>query len=156
MKKVAIALFIVLCVFFAGRCYYESQRPPELSHMETIEDKVAQTRNKQIALYSGVKVRGSSVKALFNVVETLNEQQVFPINMRYGEVSSDSYDWSTQTTQNLNSGDSIRDSSYYEVVMQDQLPENNVDGYLDTITIRSYTTYTPPTTTTNSTLNSGE
>ena len=86
-------------------------------------------------------------------MDTLNGQQAFPIDIRYGDVLNNSYDWTVSTTQNLNSGDTIRDSAWFEVVMQDQLPENNVDGYLDTITIRAYE---QPVTTTNSTLLSGE
>ena len=157
MKKVTIALFILLCVVFAGRCYYESQKPPELSpmqqHMQNQRTIAAQTTNKQISNYAGVKVRGSVVRALFSLVDALNEQEVFPINVRYDDVLPDSYEWTVQTTQNLNSGDFIRDSAWFEVVIQDQLPEGNVDMYLDTITIRAYE---QPVTTINSTSPSGE
>ena len=157
MKKVTIALFILLCVVFAGRCYYESQKPPELSpmqqHMQNQRTIAAKTTNKQISNYAGIKKRGAEVKNLFSLVDILNEQEVFPINIRYDDVLPDSYEWTVQTTQNLNSGDFIRDSAWFEVVMQDQLPENNVDGYLDTITIRAYQ---QPVTTNNVTSPSGE
>lgn len=155
MKKVTIALFIVLCVVFIGRCYYEAQRPkqPVQHGGAQMGGLVPQTTNKPISNYVGVKKRGSEVKALFSLVDTLNIQEVFPIDIRYGDVLPDSYNWAVQTTQNLNSGDSIRDSAYYEIVMQDQLPENNLDGYLDTITIRAYQ---QPVTTNNVTSLSGE
>ena len=154
MKKITIALFIVLCVVFAGRCYYESQKPKTpVRHYSNIDIATAQAKNKQLSNYAGIKVRGASVKALFSLVDTLNVQEVFPINIRYGDVLPDSYDWAAPTTQNLNSGDTIRDSAWFEVVVQDQLPEGNVDMYLDTITIRAYK---QPETTTNSTSLSGE
>ena len=148
MKKViTFVLFMVLCVIFARRCYYESQRPRGLPDMSSV------VRNKQLSSYSGVKVRGTSVKALFSAVENLNSQQIFPIDIRYGDVLPDSYEWTVQTTQNLNSGDFIRDSAWFEVVMQDQLPKGKVDMYLDTITIRAYQ---QPVTTNNVTSPSGE
>ena len=155
MKKVTIALFIVLCMFFCGRGYYESQRPePPVPNHHSMDVMAAQIMNKQLSNYAGVKVRGTSVKALFSFVDdNLNRQEIFPINIRYGDVLPDSHDWIAPTTQNLNSGDFIRDSAYYEVVMQDQLPEGNPDLYLDTITIRAYK---QPETTTNSTSLSGE
>ena len=155
MKKVTIALFMVLCVVFTGRCYYESQKPPVRQYQyHSMDILAAQTTNKQLSNYAGIKVRGRNVKALFSLVDdTLNRGEIFPISIRYGDVLPDSYDWSAQTTQNLNSGDTIRDSAYYEVVIQDQLPEGNVDMYLDTITIRAYQ---QPVTTNNVTSPSGE
>ena len=133
MKKLTILLVIVMFILYGVR-YYEDANNPRGCTMDVM---AVQTKNKQLSNYAGVKIRGSMVNSLFDLVETLNQQQVFPINIRYGDVLPDSYDWSVSTTQNLNSGDrdSIRDSVWYEVVVQDQL-EN--DGYLDTITIRAY------------------
>ena len=131
MKKLTILLVIVMFILYGVR-YYEEANTPRGSAMNVM---AVQTTNKQLSNYAGVKIRGSMVNSLFDLVETLNKQQVFPINIRYGDVLPNSYNWSVSTTQNLNSGDTIQDSGYYEVVVQDQL-EN--DGYLDTITIRAY------------------
>lgn len=133
MKKLTILLAIVTIIIF-GVCYVqEKSKIPE-------QIIPTGTTNKQLSNYAGIKVRGSNVKALFRLVENLNEQQIYPVNIRYGDVLPNSYDWSVPTTQNLYSGDrdSIRDSAWYEVVMQDQLPEGKIDGYIDTIAIRSY------------------
>ena len=136
MKKLTILLAIVTIIIF-GVCYVqeESKIPEQIPEQHYIPTG---TTKKQLSNYAGTKVRGSQVKALISQVELFNEQQVYPVNIRYGDVLPDSYDWVVSTTRNLNSGDTIRDSAWFEVVMQDQLPENNVDGYLDTITIRPY------------------
>ena len=152
MKKVTIVLFIVLCVCVGVRCYHESQLPPEPFPFEHVLASQVNLNN-QLTIYENQELRGTQVKALFNLVEALNRQESFPINIRYGDVLPDSYNWNAQTTENLNPENIIRDSAYYEVVMQDQLPENNVDGYLDTITIRAYE---QPVTANNITSSSGE
>lgn len=95
----------------------------------------AQTTNKQISNYEDTKVRGSQVKALFDLVDSLNAQQVFPAPIVYGAVGG-THTWSNgSSTTALDSGDSIRESAYYEIVMADLLLG---DGYLDTIEIRAY------------------
>ena len=138
MKKLTIVLVIVTIITF-GVC---SSREETICLEQSITPQVVSQfgTNKQLSNYAGAKVRGSNVKALFSLVDTLNVQEVFPINIRYGDVLPDSYDWVVTTnTEILNSGDFIiRDSAYYEVVIQDQLPEGKTDGYLDTIAIRSY------------------
>ncbi len=103
---------------------------------QTMDVMAAQTTNKQISNYEGVKVRGSNVKALFSLVDTLNTQQVFPLNIRYeASTAAASHTWVATGSDVTSSGDTIRDSAYYEVVMQDQLAN---DGYLDTIMIKAY------------------
>lgn len=102
---------------------------------QTMDVMAAQTTNNQISNYEGVKVRGSNVKALFSLVDTLNVQQVFPVNIRYGAETSGTHTWVATGTSYLDSGENIRESAYYEVVMQDQLAN---DGYLDTIAIKAY------------------
>ena len=138
MKKLTILLAIATIITFCVCSSREEKRVVE----QPVQPQVVQrpSPNKHISNYAGVKRRGSEVKALFSLVDTLNEQQVFPINIRYGDVLLDTYSWVVTTnTEILNSGDFIvRDSAWYEVVMQDQLPEGKTDGYLDTIAIRSY------------------
>lgn len=131
MKKLTILLVIVMFILYGVR-YYEDANNPRGCMMDGI---AMQTKNKQLLNYAGVKKRGSEIKTLFDLVDTLNIQEVFPIAIRYGDVLPDSYDWAVPTTENLDSVDRIRDSAWYEVVVQDQLED---DGYLDTITIRAY------------------
>ena len=97
----------------------------------------AQTTNKQLSNYAGVKVRGSNVKALFSLVDTLNVQEVFPVPIRYSNADpTGGWQATVSGGTNLNgSGDSVRDSAYYEVIILDELAQ---DGYLDTIHIKPY------------------
>lgn len=104
----------------------------------------AQTTNKQLSNYAGTKVRGSNVKALYSLVDTLNIQEVFPVPIRYRGAQDEkgtAIAWkgapSTGEVIEGGSGDStaIRDSAYYEVIIQDELAS---DGYLDTIHIKAY------------------
>ena len=141
MKKITIILFLMWCIVFGVVCYHESQIDyyDACNRGFVILTSDTHAVNKIISKYEGRKIRGSEFKILISLVEILNAQKkYFPIAIRYADVLPGSHDWAAPTTQNLNSGDTIRDSAYYEVVMQDQLPENNVDGYLDTITIRPY------------------
>ena len=96
----------------------------------------AQTTNKQLTNYEDKKVRGSQVKALFDLVDTLNMQEVFPVNIRYGTITK-AYTWASGTNSSpaMDSGDSVRESAYYEIVMQDMVAN---DGYIDTNEIREY------------------
>ena len=100
---------------------------------ETMTAIAAQTTNRQISNYEGAKVRGSNLKALFNNVKTLNVQQVFPVDIEFATSSSSVCKIATGT--DWKSGDAIRDSAYYEIVMQDDKAN---DGYLDTIYVRQY------------------
>ena len=101
---------------------------------ETMTAIAAQTTNRQISNYEGTKVRGSNLKALFANVKTLNVQQVFPVDITFSETNVDSV-CKIATGTAWKSGDPIRDSAYYEIVMQD---DKATDGYLDTIYVRQY------------------
>ena len=150
MKKITILLIIILSVCFVVDSFYDEKEAEELAvqqEMERIKEWEEQQKNEKISStnkllsnYAGVKKRGSLVNSLFDLVETLNEQDVFPIDIRYGDVSPDSHEWNnySKVSPNLNSGDIIRDSAWYEVVIQDQLPKENPDKYWDTIAIRIY------------------
>ena len=138
MKKLTIFLLIMWFIAFGIANYQDAKREEE-----RYREMVLRTTNPRLSIYEGVKVRGSNVKALMSNVETLNAQKVFPIDIRYGDVLPKSYLWHTQETKLINpeERDFIKDSAYFEVVIQDQLPEKKLDGYLDTITIRPYNEY---------------
>lgn len=140
MKKLTILLVIFFAVVFVADSFYELKKPPRRPQGQTMDTIASQTTNRLIANYVGVKISGSKVKALFDLVETLNIQEVFPIAIRYGEVLPNSYEWNeySKSSPNLNSGDAIQDSDWYEVVIQDQLPKEEPDAYYDTIIIRAY------------------
>ena len=112
----------------------------------------AQTTNKQLENYAGVKKRGSEVKSLITLVNTLNTQDVFPVDIVYagdsytGTMSSQTFAWAAAGGTTLTSAGSVpaltavRDSAWYEVQIYDELAS---DGYLDTIHIKAYATTTP-------------
>ena len=134
MKKLTVLLAIVMFILLGIQIFIEARKEPE--PILDIHGS-APNINRWLSKYAGVKVRGAIVKELFITVETYNIQQVFPSMIRYGDVLPDSHEWNeySKVSPNLNSGDIIRDSAFYEVVVQDQLED---DGYLDTIIIRAY------------------
>lgn len=102
----------------------------------------AQTTNKQLSNYAGTKVRGSNVKALYSLVDTLNVQEVFPVAINYmgdQDHAGTAISWKAAGGETIEAGSgdttAIRDSAYYEVIIQDELAS---DGYLDTIHIKAY------------------
>ena len=58
------------------------------------------------------------------------------MNIRFGDVIPDSYEWTTIEQKNIISLDEIEYSEYYEVIFQNQI--NPDDYYLDTVAIRAY------------------
>ena len=95
----------------------------------------AQTKNKQLSNYAGDKVRGSSVNALMDLVRTLNIQEVFPVDIKLDTTSTDSNFKAASGAHYTNSGERVRDSAWFEVIIKD---DEASDGYLDTIYIRQY------------------
>ena len=110
---------------------------------QTMDAMAAQTNNKQLSNYAGVKKRGSEVRALMSLVETLNTQEVFPVDITYADDSftgtrTGSITWQAASGDTLNTDaerNAIRDSAWYEVQIYDELAN---DGYLDTIHIKAY------------------
>lgn len=153
MKKLTILLVIVMFGIFGVRCLQEpARRAEEQARLEkeklfaysgprtdrrgTIDAYAWQTTGKNLVNYSGVKRRGSEVKSLFNLVEEYNKKQVYPVPLRYGDIVPNSYEWTATIDELVDSGDSIRDNVWFEIVMQNQLERD--DYFIDTIAIRPY------------------
>ena len=134
MKRVTIILATVMFIVLGVKYITYRNRPIVLDGPFTPTLQA----NQQLTFYSGKKITSANVKALFDRVAFLNAQLVFPINIRYADSLNASYIWTATTKINVTSKDMIVDEGYFEVVMEDQLPQGMYDGYLDTITIRPY------------------
>lgn len=147
-KALIMAGAILISLALVGLGVYIFSMSSDLQDGAASEMQVmaAQTTNKQLTNYAGPKKRGSEVKALINLVNTLNTQQVFPDTIRYGADACLDNLAGTNVTWEAASGDtitaagttaptSIRDSAWYEVQIFDELSN---DGYLDTIHIKKY------------------
>lgn len=134
MKRITIILAIVMFIVLGVKCTIYMNRP--VSPVKPLNPTVQ--ANQQLTIYSGKKVASVDVKALFERVDIFNAQLAFPTNIRYGDSINDSYVWTATTDINITSKDMIADNGYFEVVMEDQLPQGMHDGFLDTITIRPY------------------
>lgn len=77
----------------------------------------AEMANKQISNYEGNKVKGSTVQAFLDKVTILNTQETFPIDIS-GEIP-----------------DEIKTNALYTIDLEDNYPDGNPDGYLDSFTI---------------------
>ena len=151
MKKLTILLVIVMFGIFGVRCLQEpARRAEEQARLE--KEKLFAYRGpgtdlgtmvvfplerigRHLTMYSAVKTRGSTVKSLFSLVEEYNKEQI-PVPLRYGDIVPGSYEWTATIDELIDSGDSIRDNVWFEVVMQNQLESD--DYFIDTIAIRPY------------------
>ena len=136
------AILISLALVGLGVYIFSISSDLQSSAGQQMDVMAAQTTNKQLANYAGTKVRGSNVKALYSLVDTLNVQEVFPVVINY--MGDDDHQgtaivWKGAKGETIEGGSgdttAIRDSAYYEVIIQDELAN---DGYLDTIHIKAY------------------
>ena len=148
------AILISLALVGLGVYIFSISSDLQSNAGQQMDVMAAQTTNKQLSNYAGVKKRGSEVKSMISLVSTLNSQQVFPVNIKYGTPAATVTPFGTTTATNCNwvakgtpkttDGDAapsgIRDSAWYEVQIYDMLA---ADGYLDTIYITAYATETP-------------
>ncbi len=79
-----------------------------------LDDAAAQMTNSTLGQYAGTKVRGSTVKQLFEKCRISNTNSTLPTDITYP------------------SGDKIVDTKYYNV----EITDNNGDGYYDLVTIK--------------------
>lgn len=128
------AILISLALVGLGVYIFSISSDLQSNAGQQMDAMAAQTTNKQLSNYEGEKVRGSNLRALFNNVKTLNVQEVFPVDIEFA-TSNVSNVCKIAKGTDWKSGDSIRDSAYYQIVMQDDKAN---DGYLDTIYVKQY------------------
>lgn len=147
------AILISLALVGLGVYIFSISSDLQSNAGQQMDAMAAQTTNKQISNYAGAKKRGSEVKSLIALVNTLNIQDVFPVDIVYAAPAT-SYTaagsitvtatWTAAGSDKSATGTAaptdIRDSAWYEVQMFDLLAN---DGYLDTISIKAYATETP-------------
>ena len=131
------AILISLALVGLGVYIFSMSKDIQANTTQTMDSLAAQTTNTQLSNYAGKKTKGSNVLSLMSYVETLNAQDAFPVEIRYGTLTSYTF---TASGADKTSGDrsSIRESSYYEIALEDQLPTNAPDGYYDTVQIKAY------------------
>ena len=139
------AILISLALVGLGVYIFSISSDLQSNAGQQMDVMAAQTTNKQLSNYAGAKKRGSEVKSLISLVETLNTQDVFPVDIVYAGDSftgtkTGNITWQATATvgKTLTASGApttIRDSSWYEVQIYDELAN---DGYLDTIHIRAY------------------
>ena len=149
------AILISLALVGLGVYIFSISSDLQDSTGQQMDVMAAQTTNKQLDNYAGVKKRGSEVKSLINLVKTLNAQKVFPVDIVYitsGTGTSVTHGttpnqvtatWTAPGSDKTSASTAptdIRDSAWYEVQIFDLLAS---DGYLDSIAIRAYATETP-------------
>lgn len=143
------AILISLALVGLGVYIFSISSDLQSNAGQQMDAMAAQTTNKQISNYAGTKKRGSEVKSLIALVNTLNIQDVFPVDIVYaapaesyaaaGSTTGVTASWtaggSDMSTTGAAAPTTIRDSAWYEVQMFDLLAN---DGYLDTISIKAY------------------
>ena len=147
------AILISLALVGLGVYIFSLASDLEKSVGPQIDIAAIQTTNKQLEIYAGVRKRGSEVKTLINLVNTLNTQDIFPVDIVYAGnaytgtmASQGNLTWAGANGTILTATGAIpkivdiRDSALYEVQIYDELAS---DGYLDTIHIRNYSEPTP-------------
>lgn len=88
-----------------------------------LDDAAAQMTNSTLGQYAGTKVRGSTVKQLFEKARISNVNETLPTKITVKLTNTD-------VTDTLSSA-SVVDTKYYKVTVTD----NNSDGYYDLIEV---------------------
>lgn len=90
---------------------------------QQLDDAAAQMTNSTLGQYAGTKVRGSTVKQLFEKARISNINKTLPVDITVKLGGSD-------VTASLSTAD-VTDTKYYKVVITDE----NSDGYYDLVTV---------------------
>ena len=90
---------------------------------QQLDDAAAQMTNSTLGQYAGTKVRGSTVKQLFEKARISNINKTLPVDITVKLGGSD-------VTNSLSTAD-VTDTKYYKVVITDE----NSDGYYDLVTV---------------------
>lgn len=90
---------------------------------QQLDDAAAQMTNSTLGQYAGTKVRGSTVKQLFEKARISNINKTLPVDITVKLGGSD-------VTTSLSTAD-VTDTKYYKVVITDE----NSDGYYDLVTV---------------------
>lgn len=90
---------------------------------QQLDDAAAQMTNSTLGQYAGTKVRGSTVKQLFEKARISNINKTLPVDITVKLGGSD-------VTSSLSTAD-VTDTKYYKVVITDE----NSDGYYDLVTV---------------------
>ena len=93
------------------------------SQNQQLDDAAAQMTNSTLGQYAGTKVRGSTVKQLFEKARISNVNKTLPTEITV-KLSN------TEVTDTLSSA-SVVDTKYYKVTVTD----SNSDGYYDLIEV---------------------
>ena len=103
---------------------------------QQLDDTAAQMTNSTLGQYAGSKVRGSTVKQLFEKVRISNLNKTLPIDVTVTVNNTKISDTDLSTTS------AITDTAYYKVEITDS---NGDDGYYDTVTVTSLGSNKTPT-----------
>lgn len=90
---------------------------------QQLDDAAAQMTNSTLGQYAGTKVRGSTVKQLFEKARISNVNETLPTKITVKLTNTD-------VTDTLSSA-SVVDTKYYKVTVTD----SNSDGYYDLIEV---------------------
>ena len=90
---------------------------------QQLDDAAAQMTNSTLGQYAGTKVRGSTVKQLFEKARISNINKTLPIDITVKLGGSD-------VTSSLSTAN-VTDTKYYKVAITDE----NSDGYYDLVTV---------------------
>lgn len=90
---------------------------------QQLDDAAAQMTNSTLGQYAGTKVRGSTVKQLFEKARISNINKTLPVDITVKLGGSD-------VTSSLSTAN-VTDTKYYKVVITDE----NSDGYYDLVTV---------------------
>ena len=92
---------------------------------DAMDSMLISMTNSQIMSYAGQKVHGRTVISFLARVESMNEEELFPI------------DFEIKYENGLNE-ESISSGDYYKVELFDELPADKKDGYFDLGVISKY------------------
>ena len=106
-----------------------------------MEAAAISSTNSALENFAGTRVKGSTIISFLEQVRIKNSQGIFPIDVQAGTLTD--YTFSTATTAGAATGDQVAKSSieanrYYELALEDQEPDGDEDGYIDTYEIREY------------------
>ena len=136
-KALIMAGAILVSLALVGLGVFIFNAAKRTADTELLDIQQIQALNSQLTVYAGDQVRGSVVKEFLSLVDTLNKRGTFPKTIVAGTVTNYTFTANGTTISSQNIAD-IEENAYYEVALQDNLPEVKPDGVLDTYQIIGY------------------
>ena len=133
-KALIMAGSILIALALVGLGVYIFSRAKDLADTEQLDIVAIQQANAQLDVYAGTDIKGSIVKEFLNKVDLLNAKDSFPKDIVAGEITNYTFTATGTVITDANRGN-IKENSYYEIALQDRLPDGNLDGYYDTYKI---------------------